>query len=192
MTPSPPIFLSHAAVDQEIAIALKTHLKSALPGVDVFVSSDGEDLQLGDPWVETILGALGRAKLLLALTTERGLSRKWVWFEAGRTWFSGVRCIPCCVGTRRKDSLPAPFSSLQSTNVDEVSGLKNLIERCCEELAVTSAAIDLKAVTDDLVRLDVRAEERQRLSEDYFGSELTQEVDRVMKEWTLDRGWYSD
>jgi hypothetical protein len=109
-----PIFLSHAAIDHEIALSLKRHLQTALPGADIFVSSDPEDLPLGDPWVQTILSALDTAKLVLALTTERGLSRKWVWFESGRTWFSDVPCIPCCLGKVRKDALPAPFSSLMA------------------------------------------------------------------------------
>jgi hypothetical protein len=106
--------LSHAAIDHEIALSLKSHLQTALPGADIFVSSDPEDLPLGDPWVQTILSALNAANLVLALTTERGLSRKWV--------CSGVPCIPCCLGKVRKHALPAPFSSLIAMNLDEVDG----------------------------------------------------------------------
>jgi hypothetical protein len=104
------IFISHAAVDQEMAVFLKDCIGKAPPSHKVFVSSDPEELKLADEWVPKILNALESTKSVLVLATERGLSRKWVWFEAGRTWFSGVKMLPCCLGTLRKSNLPAPFS----------------------------------------------------------------------------------
>jgi hypothetical protein len=177
------IFISHAAVDNEIALSLKCHLQSALPGSDIFVSSDPEDLPLGDSWVQEILSALAKAKLVLALTTERGLSRRWVWFESGRTWFSGIACIPCCIGKVRKDGLPAPFSSLTAMNLDEVDELKTLVARCSEELNITANTTkdQLAKISEELIRLDIRAEERQRTLEDPFNSEMSREVERVMR-----------
>lgn len=176
-----PIFLSHAASDHEIALSLKGHLQTALPGANVFVSSDPEDLPLGDPWVQTILSALATAKLVLALTTERGLSRKWVWFESGRTWFSGVPCIPCCLGKIRKDTLPAPFSSWMAMNLDEIDGLRSLLQRCGRELNVAPIEGNLAMIAEELTRLDVRAEERQRTLKDSFSSEMIGEVEGAMK-----------
>ena len=70
------IFISHAAVDEEVAISLKHRLEMAFPAQKVFVSSDPEDLRLGDEWVPKILAALESAKVVLVLATERGLSRK--------------------------------------------------------------------------------------------------------------------
>jgi hypothetical protein len=66
-TPTPTaalLFISHAAMDKEIAHHLKEEIQRAYPLVDVFVSSDPEDLPVGDPWVEKILAALDRAKLV--------------------------------------------------------------------------------------------------------------------------------
>jgi hypothetical protein len=178
---SPPlIFLSHASVDTEIARSLKRHLETVLPGAEVFVSSDPEDLKLGDPWVSKILLALERAKLVLTLTTQRGLNRKWVWFEAGRTWFSPVPCVPCCLGEIRKSSLPAPFESLQAMNLDEVADLKCLVSRAAHELHIPESTADWAMITEELIRLDIRAEERQRTIQDPFSSELRQEVEQEM------------
>jgi len=112
------IFISHAAIDEELALALKRHLQLCFPEVSVFVSSDPEDLKPGDLWIEKILAALKTAKCVLAITTTRGLSRKWVWFESGRTWFNEVSLIPCCVGALRKTGLLSPFSSLQALELD--------------------------------------------------------------------------
>jgi hypothetical protein len=52
------VFLSHAAKDQEIALRLKQAIETAVPGCDVFVSSDTEDIRPGDEWVRRILEAI--------------------------------------------------------------------------------------------------------------------------------------
>ena len=178
---APLIFISHAAVDHEIALSIKRFLQEIFSDVDVFVSSDPEDLPPGDLWVEKILMALENAKLVLSLTTERGLNRKWVWFESGRTWFAGISCIPCCLGKTRKSALPAPFQSLQGMNLDEREDLDRLIKFCAKKLSITPKAADRQLMANELIRLDVRAEERQRGVEDPFSSELTQEVERTMR-----------
>jgi TIR domain len=185
-TGAPLIFVSHAAVDEEIALSLKSLISGALKGVEVFVSSDPTDLPLGDPWVTNILNALEQARLVLVLATERGLKRPWVWFETGRTWFSPVRCIPCCLGKTRKSALPAPFNSRQAMNLDETDDLERLFAACSKELGIVLGALDLKLITNDMIRLDVRAEERQKVLEDPFSFEKRKEVDDVIQ--TLDPG----
>jgi TIR domain len=180
------MFVSHAAVDEEIALSLKSLLTESLNGVEVFVSSDPADLPLGDPWVTNILSALERAKLVLVLATDRALKRPWVWFETGRTWFSSVRCIPCCLGKVRKGALPAPFSSPQAMNLDETDDLGRLFAACAKEMGVALGTVDLNKIISDLIRLDVRTEERQKVIEDPFNAEIRQEVDRVIG--SLDHG----
>jgi len=113
------IFVSHAALDYEIAVSMKEFITNAFPEVRVFVSSDPEDLMPGDEWVQKILNALKSAKVVLTVCTARGLGRKWVWFEAGRTWFTDVPLIPCCIGDIRKGNLPAPFAGLMALHIDE-------------------------------------------------------------------------
>jgi len=131
------IFVSHAAMDQGLAMLLKTALEQLLPGIEVFVSSDPEDLKPGDTWVEVILENLRRAQLILALATQRGLSRKWVWYESGATWSRGVRLIPCCLGSLRKGELPAPFSSFQALNIDEADDFRRLLRIAAEVLGLS-------------------------------------------------------
>jgi len=52
------VFLSHAAADQAIAGHLKHVIETCFPQINVFVSSDPEDLPPGDPWVQTVLANL--------------------------------------------------------------------------------------------------------------------------------------
>lgn len=174
------VFISHAAIDEELAAALKSHLQHCFPTLGVFVSSDPEDLQPGDPWIEKILEALNTAKCVLALTTTRGLSRKWVWFESGRTWFIDVPLIPCCVGTIRKSELPAPFSSLQAIELDIANDVTALENRLASMLGLTASHGDGAAFAATMTRLDVRAEEKQKIKADPFAAEITQTIAKLM------------
>ena len=178
---SPVLFISHAAIDNEIALALKKGISPVFPNVEIFVSSDPESLPPGDPWIDKILEALKNASLVVALTTERGLSRKWVWFESGRTWYSGVKLLTCCVGKVRKSSLPAPFSFIQGLNIDEPEDLSRLLKEIHKVFGEPKAVVDFESLSRELIRLDVRAEERNKVAEDVDATELREMVRKKME-----------
>jgi hypothetical protein len=158
------IFLSHAAVDEDLGIYFKRAIQDSFPRVEVFVSSDPEDLPPGDPWVSTVLDRLKAARILLVLATSRGLTRKWVWFETGAGWARELRIIPCCVGKARKGQLPAPFSSYQGVNIDDESDLGLLFDILSKVFVSASQPPDLRSILSELTRLDIRLEERERLA----------------------------
>jgi TIR domain len=178
------IFVSHASLDQEIAAAIMKFITDASPEQRVFVSSDPETLMPGDEWVEKVLSALQSAKVVLAICTERGLGRKWVWFEAGRTWFAYVPLIPCCIGNMRKANLPAPFANRQSLNIDEprdVAALFRLLQKQFGEFARLPAYEDF---AQTMTRLDVRAEERSKVEADPHAAEIAAAIERTLKSLT--------
>jgi len=175
------IFISHAAVDEEIARCLKHYIEQAFPEQRVFVSSDPEDLKPGDEWVVKILAALEGAKCILALTSERGLGRKWVWFESGRTWFSQLRLVPCCVGKVRKGNLPPPFSGRMSINIDEPRDVAALFASLQEQFGSAAQPLDYDEFVQTIIRVDVRAEEKNRIFEDPYASEIMSDIERTMK-----------
>lgn len=149
------IFVSHAAADEETAMGLKAAMEEVLSGIRVFVSSDPEDLKPGDSWVEVILKNLNQAELILVLATQRGLSRKWVWYESGAGWSRGVRIIPCCVGRIRKGELPAPFSSFQAVNIDDDDGYRHLINTVASELGLPDPnSVDISGLVRKLKAAD--------------------------------------
>lgn len=158
------LFVSHAAIDRELADLLKKAIELSFPSIDVFVSSDPEDLPIGDPWVEQILSALDRARLILVLGTERSLNRKWVWFESGAGWSRRRQIFTGCVGKLRKNNLPPPFGQHTARNLDEESDCRELFDLVGKEFGTTQQSTDFTAFCKSLVRLDVRAEERQRLA----------------------------
>jgi hypothetical protein len=157
------LFVSHAAIDRELATHLKKVIELSFASVDVFVSSDPEDLPIGHPWVEQILSALGRAKLILVLGTERGLSRKWVWFESGAGWDRRRQIFTGCVGKLRKSNLPPPFGQHTARNLDEESDCRELFDLIAKVFETAQQPTDFADLCKNLIRLDVRAEERQQV-----------------------------
>jgi hypothetical protein len=158
------LFVSHAAVDKELATHLKMVIELSFFGIDVFVSSDPEDLPIGDPWVEQILKALERAKLILVLGTERSLNRKWVWFESGAGWDRRRQIFTGCVGKLRKNNLPPPFGQHTARNLDEELDCRELFDLIAKEFEITQQPVNFADLCRNLIRLDVRAEERQQLA----------------------------
>lgn len=153
--PARLLFVSHAAVDEKLARLLKEAFEQVLPGIDTFVASDPEDLKPGDTWVEVILENLRKADLIIVLATQRGLSRKWVWYESGATWSRGVRVVPCCIGSLRKGELPAPFSTFQALNIDELSDFQRLLRTATDELGMPQQEpFDIPALVQKLRETD--------------------------------------
>ncbi len=139
------VFLSHAAKDQDIAIFLKKIIEQAIPGSDVFVSSDTEDLRPGDEWIKRIRENLREAKMLLLLASERGLARPWVWYETGSAWSREIRMIPCCLG---------------KINTDEAGDFRSLLTEIGRELKMPLQLPDIEPVVSQLQALDRKAHER--------------------------------
>jgi TIR domain len=153
------VFLSHSARDQEIAVFLKKIFERTIPGSDVFVSSDTEDLRPGDEWVAKIRENLRQAKMLLVLASERALSRPWVWYETGAAWSRAIRMVPCCLGRVRKNELSAPFSSYQALNLDETEGFANLLDEIGRELGLPVQRPETGPIVSELQALDRTAHE---------------------------------
>jgi hypothetical protein len=161
---APLLFVSHAAADKELALFLKNVIEKTFDGIDVFVSSDPEDLPIGDPWVERILEALGRARLIVVLGTDRALSRKWVWFEAGAGWDRRRKIVTSCIGNTRKSSLPPPFGLHTAQNLDEEGDCREFFNLVRSEFGLEHRLVDYADLCTSLIRLDIRADERQRLA----------------------------
>jgi hypothetical protein len=174
------LFISHAAIDQELARKLKEVIEAAFSSVEVFVASDPEDLAPGDPWADVVLENLKKTAMLIAITTERGLSRKWVWFEAGTAWKADLRLIPCCVGKVRKDSLPPPFSQLQAANIDTEPDLRSVFTQIEKQFGAMRAVPNFAELEREMIRLDLRAEERFKIALDPLADDIRKTVEDAL------------
>jgi hypothetical protein len=127
---------------------------------------------------------LERATLIIAVVTERGLSRKWVWFESGRAWFAGIRLLPCCLGKIRKSKLEPPFSLIQALNIDISGDLQILFNQISQVLADEQTInLDFDELSHELTRLDIRAEQRQKTEDDPNAAEIRKDIERTMKQF---------
>ncbi len=148
------IFLTHASIDKNLAIYLKDLLQKYVSGIEIFVSSDPNDLLLGAKWPEKIQQELKESNILLLLATTRSLTRPWVWFECGTFWFSNRPIIPLCTGEVKKNALPTPLSERQALNLEDTHDIKKLIEFFEISNDPSKKPLDISLVVEQLKKLE--------------------------------------
>lgn len=114
------IFISHITEDEKLAVTLKEWIeKSFLGQVDVFVSSDSEDIVAGDRWFDDIENFFLDTSILVILANNISITRRWICFEAGAGWIKKIPVIPICFSGISKSQLPSPFSTFQAINLSD-------------------------------------------------------------------------
>jgi hypothetical protein len=124
------IFISHIHEDEQVANALSRFLgeklnttlmssQQAKPRIQIFLSENPFQILLGEDWLKKIHSALNFSKVVIALFSDKALTRPWVHFEAGGAWFSEKVLIPVCLGNLDPANLPKPYSNIQGCNLHE-------------------------------------------------------------------------
>lgn len=145
------IFISHVKEEANLARILKSYLEDAfLDMVDIFVSSDSKSIAAGDPWLDKIEDALRNASLALILCSQKSISRPWINFEAGAIWIRNMPILPLCHTDLRPGALPAPLSTLQSVEINQASGLKQVIQKIAEGLGCKPPSIDFNEIVEKI------------------------------------------
>lgn len=131
------IFVSHISEEAGLAQWLKTWIESTFSGqCEVFVSSDSNDLSLGDKWIDTIEAKLSDTKLLIVLCSPRSLLRPWINFEAGCGWIKRIPIIPICHSGQDKDKLPPPLFLFQALDLESDESCEALIQALADKLDI--------------------------------------------------------
>lgn len=162
------VFLSHATLDKEIALFLKSELERRVPNLKVFLSCDPEDLPPGRTWSTEIRKALRRSKALLLLATKRSLSRPWVWLEAGAMWIKDQEIICICLEGIQKGGLPAPLSDYQALDAYDSRELSALLEALARMAGGSVADTDVGPLLERIAAL-----EKDVLAANWRGAEWT-------------------
>jgi TIR domain-containing protein len=141
LDPSKPrrVFLSHASDDAKLAMSVASEVRSRLPGMDVFVSSQPGQIPTGDKWLEAVEDKLQRGDTFIILLTPASISRRWVWFETGSFWFSGKRILPVAYGINLGD-IPHPLSVRQALSLEDPPRLKQFFDDLTIRITDTEAA----------------------------------------------------
>src|SRR3990172_4695206 len=107
--PEMRVFISHIHEEAPLAMVLKEWLESSYAGqLDVFVSSDREDVPAGSKWLEEIDRALEQSSICVVLCSPASVIRPWINFETGSAWHKQIPVLPVCHSGQEKASLPAP------------------------------------------------------------------------------------
>jgi hypothetical protein len=140
---APTVFVSHASVDAQLAIKLKSLLEEAI-GADVFCSSDVGAIGGGKKWFDEIMRQLVGARVCVAVLTPKSIYfSPWVAFEAGAAYLrseadpSHSRLWPVCAYGFTAGNIPEPFRELQVLNLADMNALNTLVAEIAGFLAVS-------------------------------------------------------
>jgi hypothetical protein len=140
------IFISHIEPEKAIATEFKLLIEHEFLGlIDVFVSSDGQSIQMGQRWLDGISEALKKCKVEIVVCSPVSIKKPWINFEAGAGWIRDIPVIPLCHSGMTPSSLPVPLSLLQAAQANEVSGLKLILPVLAQALGAKTPNTDFTA-----------------------------------------------
>ncbi len=123
------IFISHISEEQPLAFVIKGWLDSAFLGkLDVFVSSDPDDIPAGTKWLNKISDSMNCSDLLIILYSPQSTLRPWINFEAGCGWIKNIPIIPICHSGLKVSQLESPISSFQGLDIESNDFTKNFFD----------------------------------------------------------------
>lgn len=148
MAEKPVVFVSHAAVDSEIATTFKNDVEKSFLGLcQLFVSSNLDSIQGGREWMQEIKTNLAEAAVLVSLVSPVSITRPWIYAEFGAGWIRGIPTISVCHSGLRKDQLPVPLSHFQALNLLDEMHLEHLYGQISSALGCQKPEIDYLKLT---------------------------------------------
>jgi len=144
-------FISHASGESELATAIKIQIDAAFIGlIDVYVSSDGTSIAVGDNWMNSVVSNLQQADIFIILCSQYSLDRPWINLELGAALTRGKTVIPLChTDLRAAQLVRRPLSDFEALNASDPHGLKSLFAKLAAALGSRLPAIDwIKLVSD--------------------------------------------
>lgn len=137
------VFLSHIADESEIAIAFKDLIEASFLGmIDVFVSSDTDNIAMGQKWLDEITKALKSCVIEVVLCSPVSIKRPWINFEAGAGWIRDIPVIPLCHSGIVPSALPLPLNLLQAANASEIASLKLIFPVLAKAIGANTPPVD--------------------------------------------------
>ena len=137
-SPAPQrLFLSHAAVDAALALALANEIRGR-SALEIFVASQPGQIQTGEKWMQAIEAKLQTGDGYLLLLTPRSVERPWVWFEVGSVWFAQRRILPVAACGLRPNEIPYPLASRQILDLGSAADVRQLFQ----DLGIALTAAD--------------------------------------------------
>jgi hypothetical protein len=135
------VFISHVGAEREVALALQVALRSAIPGIEVFVSSDPDSIRAGDRWLDEITTALQTCIVQIVIASPASVGRAWINFEAGAAWLRGIRIIPVCHSGMSPGTLPVPLGLSQGGLLTDAAYLASMFRTIARDCGTTERQV---------------------------------------------------
>jgi len=124
----PYFFFSHSSQDAHRIAPIKNRiLESTGNSIEIFVSSDGASIPLGNNWLKEIEDALSNCRLMFVWVTQNSIKSNWIFFESGYAYSRGIKVVPIGFDGIRLEDVPAPLNILQGFNINSAASLNNII-----------------------------------------------------------------
>jgi hypothetical protein len=151
-------FISHASGESELGNLIKTHIDAAFIGmIDVYVSSDGTSIAVGDNWMDSVVSHLQDADIFIILCSQYSLDRPWINLELGAALIRGKTIIPLChTDLRAAQLVRRPLSDFEAVNACDPQGLKSLFTKLANALGSRVPAIDWAELVSDVQAFESR------------------------------------
>ena len=131
MPPAPQkkiVFISHIHEEKDLAIAFKELVEASfLNMIEVFVSSDGQSISMGDKWLDNISYALKTCAVEIMVCSTISIQRPWIHFEGGAGWVRGIPVIPLCHSGMTPSLLPIPLKLLNGGVASDSNSVKGVL-----------------------------------------------------------------
>jgi hypothetical protein len=127
------VLVSHINAEAQVASVVKQWIESSLDR-DVQASGEAESIQLDEQRRAAFDQALGEAKVVLLLCSERSIGRPWISFESGCAWFKRVPVIVGCHCGCSTEDLPPPLGSFRAFDLTDAASCQALLETLAAHL----------------------------------------------------------
>jgi len=152
------VFISHVSGEAELASLLKIHIETDFIGLfEVFVSSDGTSIVVGDKWLDTVKCKLRSADFYIVLCSQDSVDRQWINIEIGAALARDKRIIPVCHTDLTREQLQRrPLSDYERFNVSDPAGLKGLYSVLQTALESAMPSVDFDKFARETAAFETR------------------------------------
>lgn len=157
MKPKPLVFISHIGEESDVAIPFKSLIESSFLNLfEVFVSSDGVSIHMGQQWLQRVSTALQRCVVEIFVASPFSVLRPWVNFEAGAGWVRSIPVIPLCHSGMTPASLPVPMNMLHGALATDPTDLRQVFNVLATSLGATTPIVDVAPFISEVKNFELK------------------------------------
>jgi hypothetical protein len=176
------VFISHASGEAPLAEIFQQHITKDFIGlVEVFVSSDGTSIAVGDHWLDGVVKALQSADIYAILCSQHSIERRWINIEMGAALARSKAIVPICHTDLKPAQLQRPLEDSQAIQASDPDGLRNLYSRLADELGSSTPSVDFNALAAEVRAFEVRhIEQKGTVAKAFYCGAETNTTDQVV------------